>query len=326
MAFSDICGHEKQIGILQKAIVNNRVPHAYLFYGMKGIGKRRTALVFAKALNCMAGKGDACGRCAPCRKADHGNHPDLILIEPSGQFIRIQEIRALQEQMTYRPFEGGKRIFIVADADKMNPTAANALLKVLEEPTPSNILILVTSRPYQLPMTILSRCQPLRFNPLTRDTLALYLETRQALPPEKARMLAASSGGSLGRAVEMSKEDYLSLRDELLDRFFIGKNRNPLLLFSLARDFGQDRQEILERLALMKICLRDALVLKETCRIDYLFNQDRAEAFQSFAAASSSETLLSHIGTVDRAWRAIDQNANKSLTLEAMLFKLTADF
>jgi DNA polymerase-3 subunit delta' len=307
MGFKDIYGHEKQTRILQHAMSRNRIPHAYLFYGMQGIGKRNTALVFAKALNCQAGQGDACGRCPSCLKADHRNHPDLKIIEPAGQSIRIQEIRELQEQMTFRPFDGGWRIFILVDAEKMNSVAANALLKTLEEPTPCNLLILISARPYQLPLTILSRCQPLRFNPLSRETVERYLRERLFVPADTARLLAASSGGSIGRAIGMNDEDYLSLR-----------------FFSIIHAFGQERKDILERLDILRGCFRDALVFKETGMTHYLFNQDRVPEIASFAGVHSAADLLKNIGTVDRAYRAIDQNANKSLTLEAMMFKLAS--
>ena len=324
MGFRDIYGHEKQTRILQRAMSRNRIPHAYLFYGMQGIGKRNTALVFAKALNCQAGQPDACGRCLSCLKADHRNHPDLKIIEPAGQSIRIQEIRELQEQMTFRPFDGGWRIFIIVDADKMNSVAANALLKTLEEPTPFNILILISSRPYQLPLTILSRCQLLRFNPLSREIVDRYLQERLSVSADTARLLAASSGGSIGRAIAMNDEDYLSLRDKMIESMMGAQRQDPLRFFSIIQAFGQERKDVLERLDILKVCFRDALVFKETGMTHCLFNQDRVPEIQSFAGGYSAADLLKNIRTVDRAYRAIDQNANKSLTLEAMMFKLAS--
>ena len=185
MSFKDVYGHEKQIKVLQTAMSRDRIPHAYLFYGAEGVGKRTVAEVFAKALNCASGREslDACDACPSCLKIDHENHPDVITIEAQGQSIKIQEVRELQEQMKFSPFEGGKRIFIIVDADKMNIASANAILKTLEEPAASNILVLLTSRPHQLPATVLSRCQHLRFNPLRRETVASFLEERIIIGP-----------------------------------------------------------------------------------------------------------------------------------------------
>jgi DNA polymerase-3 subunit delta' len=171
-------------------------------------------------------------------------------------------------------------------------------------------------------MTILSRCQQLRFNPLNRETVFQYLQKCHSIAPEPARMLASSSGGSIGRALEMIDEDYLSLRNQMMDRLSDERMKNPLQLLSFVNDFGQDRKSILERLDIMRICFRDALVYKETTTIDPLFNQDRLPMIRSFADKLSGTDLLRNIIAVDRACRAIDQNANKSLTLEAMMFKL----
>src|SRR5271157_2129025 len=183
MSFKDVYGHEKQIRVLQTAMQRDRIPHAYLFYGAEGIGKRTVAEVFAKVLNCATGRDslDACDVCPSCIKIDHGNHPDVITIKAQGQSIKIQEVRELQEQMKFSPFEGGKRIFIIIDADKMNIASANAILKTLEEPSAANILVLLTSRPHQLPATVLSRCQHLRFSPLRRETVASFLEEKSSL-------------------------------------------------------------------------------------------------------------------------------------------------
>lgn len=324
MAFKEIHGHEKQIRILQQAMTGKRIAHAYLFYGMEGIGKRSTALVFAKALNCREGQGDACGHCPSCLKADHGNHPDLRIVEPAGQFIRIDQIRELQQQMAFRPFDGGRRTLILIDAEKMNPQAAGALLKTLEEPTQANIIILISSRPYLLPLTVLSRCQPLRFNPLTRDSVDRCLRERLGFEPPAARLLAASSGGSIGRAIEMNDADYLALRNNILEQVMGDKRVDPLDFFPLMQAFGQERKDVLERLDILKGCFRDTLVYKETGRAHYLMNQDRVREIQSFARAHSAADLLKNIRIVDQAYAAIDQNANRSLTLETMMFRLVA--
>ncbi|MEA3470707.1 MAG: DNA polymerase III subunit delta', partial [Thermodesulfobacteriota bacterium] len=202
MSFSDIYGQERQKAVLKSAMERGRVSHAYLFHGMKGVGKKTTAEIFAKALNCEEEGFDSCDSCSSCVKMDHGNHPDFVLIEPEGFFIKIEAVRGLQGQIKFRPFEGKKRVFVIADAERMNSPAANALLKTLEEPTSSNILILISSRPHELPRTVVSRCQRLRFNPLSRDVISTFLRDSYSVDEEAARLIASSSGGSIGRALE----------------------------------------------------------------------------------------------------------------------------
>jgi len=322
MSFRDISGHEKQIAHLQSSIVQNRTPHAFLFYGMEGIGKRTTAIAFAKALNCRANDRDACDVCDACRKADHKNHLDIITLEAEVQYIKIQTIRDLQERMKFKPWEGKKRVCIIDEADRMNDAAANALLKTLEEPPSANILILVTARPSQLPATILSRCRQVRFNPPAEETVASFLQMRLSIDAQKARLLAASSGGSIARALEMQSGSYLSARNELMDILTAGQMQDPLKRLSRLSSLGQDRDEALERLSILRTCYRDAMIYKETGEAGNLINQDRIEIVMSLAGRLSANDISSNIKNIDRAVRAIEQYADKTLTLEVMMFRL----
>lgn len=211
MSFQDIVGHERQIEQLQSCLVQHRIPHAFLFYGLEGIGKKTTAFTFAKALNCLTnehdtGPRDACDTCLSCGKADHNNHLDIVVLEPEGPFIKIQAIRNLQERMKFKPWEGKKRVCIIDSAERMNDAAANALLKTLEEPPAANIIILISPLPSQLPATILSRCQQVRFNPLPEEKVASFLQWRLSLAVADSicwptRPAAASPGHSRCKVV-----------------------------------------------------------------------------------------------------------------------------
>ena len=319
MSFEDIYGQDKQLAILRRSMDKGRIPHAFLFHGMRGIGKRTTALAFAKTLNCD--RLDACGLCPACRKIESGNHPDVVVIIPQGQFIKIEDIRDLRNQMRFRPLEGRKRIFILVDAERMNITSANSLLKTLEEPSLVNVLILISSRPYQLPMTILSRCQKLRFHPLPPDVVARYLEEKIGLDGKTAAALAASSGGSIGRAVEMQGESYLARRKQFIEKICEGFS-DPMKGILFAGDFGKDRKEIQLRFEILKNWYRDLLVYKETGEAEKLVHRDFVEAIQSMAKGMTPSEILQDLETITWAFDALEKNANKQLTLEAMAFKL----
>ncbi len=323
MSFKDIYGHEKQINVLQTAVSRNRIPHAYLFYGMEGVGKRTVAEVFAKVLNCRSNSSDACNECLSCVKIHRGNHPDVVTIKAEGQFIKVKEIRELQEQMKFRPLEGRKRIFIIDDADRMNIVSANALLKTLEEPSASNILILITARPHQLPMTVLSRCQHLRFNPLQRETISSYLRDKLSLDAQTSFLISLISGGSIGKAMTLHDDSYLEMRDAVLDVMSKIRMKDPLGLLSIAHDFGHERKEITEKLGILMTGYRDALVYKETGEMDRVINQDHIDIVKSVAENVSGRDILKSILAVEQAFYAINQNANKQLTIEAMMFKLS---
>jgi len=262
-----------------------------------------------------------CDACASCRKAEHNNHPNIITVQAEGQFIKIGAVKEIQARMAFRPREG-RRIFILREADRMNAAAANALLKTLEEPSADNILLLTTARPHALPLTILSRCQHLRFSPLPTGEVARFLREKEGLETAAAEILAASSGGSIGRAVEMNREDYLALRNAILELFAEDNPEDLLKRLAFAGRFGTEREEILERLRILRNGYRDGLVLRETGEKERLMFRDRVAVIEAVAGRLSGRDLLRNIAAVDAAMSAIAQNANKSLTLEAMLIKL----
>ncbi len=323
MSFKSIYGHEQQIAVLQNAVRRNRIAHAYLFYGMEGIGKRTVAASFAKALLCTGSDGaDSCDHCPSCLKIDHNNHPDLLTVEPDGAFIKVQAVRDMMNAIAFRPMEGGKRIFLMVDAEKMNPQAANALLKTLEEPSLANILILVTSRPHQLPMTILSRCQNLRFHPLKREAVSRFLEEQASLYEGTAQTLAASSGGSISRALQLNREDYLTIRRDIMDYLAEGREANPLNTLFFIHFIGKDKKDLNEKLDVLKTCYRDALLYRELGNKEVLINPDREDTIRAIVSRSTPRDMVNNIRILDRLTRALEQNANKTLTLEAAMFKL----
>ncbi len=324
MSFLDIYGHEKQITILKQALDQNRVGHSYLFSGIDAAGKRTLAVEFAKVVNCeKSGEiNDSCGECPSCLKINRNNHPDIFFIEAEGQFIRINAIREIQEQMTFKPREGRRRVFVIDDADKMNDQAANALLKTLEEPSPANILILVTAKPYTLPSTIISRCRHMRFNPLRIDTVAKFLIERMNVEKKKALLLAGLSSGSVGQALELNNDDVIACRAETLKLLAATKRSEPLSLLTFASFFGQDKKEINQGFNILKACFRDALVYKETKNDQILINQDNFPFIAALASRLSGQQLLQNIALLEKTWETIEQNVNKSLTLETMAFKL----
>jgi len=324
MSFSDIYGHEKEIKVLQKTLAQKRTAHAYLFSGMSAIGKKTLAREFIKAINCETSETlhDSCNECASCRKIQHESHPDIFYVEADGQYIRIAAIRQIQERTRCRPLEAKRRAFIIDDADKMNEEASNALLKMLEEPSSSNILVLITARPYSLLQTIISRCQHMRFNPLSSEMVARFLVSEMALDEQKAMLLATLSGGSIGNALELNKDEIITYRDELLNLLASTRRDDPFSLINLASFLGQKKKEIKQGLGILSSFFRDILIFKEVGKKEILINQDNFSFIADCAAGLSGEQILQNMEQIDKAGIIIDQNVNKSLTLETMAFKL----
>ncbi len=324
MSFLNIYGHERQIAILKKAIVQKRVGHAYLFSGISATGKRTLACEFAKALNCEQSDNlqDACGKCSSCKKAQHSSHADMIFIEADGQFIRINAIREIQERMKFKPFEGRWRAVIIDDADKMNDPAANALLKTLEEPSASNILILISSRPYSMPATIISRCRHMRFNPLPAHAVTRFLVEQRGMDQQKSSLLAGLSGGSIGRALDLDQEDIADYRAEIMQLLMNARKEDPISLLNLVSNLGPDKKKIKQGLDIISSCFRDALIFKETGKNEILINQDKSSFINELAQKLTGEQILQNIFLIASVWETIELNVNKTLTLETMAFKL----
>jgi len=265
MNFSSIIGQDRPVGILKRALANNAVAHAYLFSGEQGIGKRLTALALAAALNCdAAGPDGGCGTCPACRRIAAGSHPDVHLLAPETDEIKIDQVRQVQEDLSLKAFEGRRKVLIVDGAEAMNEASSNAFLKTLEEPPGDSLIVLVTSLPRGLLPTIRSRCQELQFQPLPRRPLAAVLRERRGLPEEDAWFLAALSRGSIGRALAMdaqeereARERFLSLMDGLG-----GLRRDEVL--SLAEGIAKDRDGFGRLLDLGVEWLRDRMVYGRT--------------------------------------------------------------
>src|SRR4051794_10808706 len=226
MPFRDVVGHARLVGLLSRSVAGGTLPPSLLFAGPAGVGKQLTALAVAQALNCTnttTGSGlraegsagtpfDACGVCAACTRIARGVHPDVLFVAPGDSgAIKIDQVREVVDRAQYRPFEGRRRVVVIDEADALVPSAQNALLKTLEEPTPSSVFILVTSRPDMLLPTVLSRCPQLRFRPLSLEEIVKALTARRRTESE-SRAIAATADGSLGHALQATAVDLVESR------------------------------------------------------------------------------------------------------------------
>ncbi len=230
MSLSQVKDQDNALRLLRNIKRLNRIPSGLLFWGPDGVGKRLTAVEFAKAVNCRESADDACDACLACRKCDHGNHADIMTITPSGRQreIKVETIEQVIETAFYRPFEGGRRIIIFQDADRINEPAQNHFLKTLEEPPSQSIFILLTERPRRLLPTIRSRCQRVCFGLLHQQTVADMLLKHTDLGREDAQTLAALSQGSMARALELVNTDRHKVVLDIIHRLAIGED--PLIV------------------------------------------------------------------------------------------------
>lgn len=362
MSLASIKDQEVALRLLRGIIRHNRIPNGLLFWGPQGVGKNKAAHEFAKALNCQERQEDACDTCLPCRKIQHGNHPDVVRIRPEGKTrtIRTKAIDGVNEMVVFRPYEGGVRIVIIEEADRMNEAAQNHFLKTLEEPVSRTTFLLLSERPRDLLPTIRSRCQRIRFSVLRPATIAHLLVTEKNIEPEKAETIAALSFGSMTRALNLIETERRQVVVTIVKQLAEGKD--PLELseaFALhiqniekritesivekkapvdgtqeeEEEYSPDkeerdalvaglvRQELLEYLILFDSWYRDALVASATGNTALLYNRD-ADAWLSKEV--NTVRLSEKLQHIAEAWIYLERNLNKARIFRDLFFTLAS--
>ncbi len=317
MPFADIAGQDGNIAMLKRSLTSGRLAHAYLFEGIEGCGKKKTALALVAALFCERGEG--CGSCPPCRKVAVAQHPDLHLIEPDGAFIKIDQIRGLQKELALRPFEAPRKACIIEAADRLNPASGNALLKTLEEPPGHALLVLLTANKGGVLPTILSRCQQLHFSALPEAVIADFLRNRGSTP-DMAAIAASLAGGSLKKAVEIGEEETLASRKKFLERVTALSLKEIAPLFTAAEELAADRETALEMLELLTAFLRDVLHLQGG--MQDVVNADILPLLKQEAEKGAATLTMERIERVREARSAIQRNVNLRLVLEVLFMRL----
>lgn len=233
MSWQGIQGHDDVVEQFRRALARGRLASSFLFAGPAGVGKRTFALKLAQSMFCQTRPEeslDPCGTCESCSQVIAGTHPDLDVVgKPDDKaFIPLELLigerehrrrEGLCHNISVKPSQGGRKIALIDDADYLNPEGANSLLKTLEEPPPRSVLILIGTSPAKQLPTIRSRCQLIRFQPLSIDVVAELLVSKGFVPDAtEARRLARYSDGSLQRALELADPDLWSFRNTLLER------------------------------------------------------------------------------------------------------------
>ncbi len=331
--FSGILCQERAIEFLKRVISRGKIPHAYLFAGISGIGKATTALALTGAVNCQQQiEGEGCARCPSCRQIASGSFPDLHMIEPDGQSIKIEQIRDLNRILAFKPLSGKYRVSIIRQAETMTDEAANSLLKTLEEPPQYNILILNVTEPQALFPTIVSRCQKVLFRPIPVRAIADWLMVHQALEKEDATVLARISEGSLGRALRMCDEGFFKMREEYLSDLFqlpdLTSEQTLEKALQYARkkkgeaDTGNGEVNLFDLLSIWKSWYRDLLLVKLECPSNLLINVDFSLKLQKISRHTNIKHLMESFFILDQSQRDLLQNRNLDLMMENTLLSL----
>jgi len=332
-SFSQILGQEKAVGFLKKVLRGDRIPHAYLFTGVNGVGKSTTAMALARAINCGTDISDeGCGDCVTCRQLASGNFPDFISLEPDGQNIKIEQIRELNRNLNYKPVSGKYRITIIDRAEMMTEEAANSFLKTLEEPPPGNIIVLKVVDPLDLLPTIISRCQKVPFHPLTREVIGKYLVEQLDQDDNTAWLAAGISEGSLGRAVEICEEGFLDERKDLIKDIMKLPDMPRVQVLGMAIECNkkyskkakgdQVNIDLYGVTGIWKTYFRDLLLSKVHGNYELLVNRDYSDILDKLSVRYNADNLIKSFFLIDGYQRDLLRNPNTGLMMEKMLLEL----
>lgn len=344
--FDELTGNARVKAALKRMLVTGRLPGALLFTGEEGIGKKLFALEVARALNCRAPKDhEGCGVCPPCVRIFKLNypqredaeewtqiiwtdHPDVGLVVAPKRVLRVEQMRQIEKEANFRPFEGKSRVFLIDDADKLNDASANALLKVLEEPPRTSHLILITARPAILLPTVLSRCQMIRFSPLTPEEIESHLLKNNLVDAKTARLRARAAGGSMGRALSGDLVTFTSQRKamlKVLNALALTEDRAQLLRSAEQLNEAQYKEEFEDRLDVLETLIRDAWMLSLGVESRQLVNEDLLDELTEISRKLDSSRAADWILQIEDLREQLIVNVNRKITTDALFLVMAGD-
>ncbi len=317
----DVVGHQWAIELLQKQHQAGHFPQALLLAGPLQVGKATLGRYLARVLNCQ-GASKPCGTCLSCHKLVSGNHPDVRIFDQEDEAIKIDQIRELQRELALSPLESQYRVALLCNFERATTSAANALLKTLEEPTEQVILILTATDPSQLLPTIVSRCQVLTLRPLPQREILEALQTRWGLFGKRAELLSQLAAGRLGWAVRaMADEAFLARRERRLNELLELLRTGRAERLDYAQEFSRDAGAIKEILGLWLAIWRDLLLLQSGSHTK-LINLDWRDTLEPLAAQMTIGQTKEMVVRVRTALLNLERNVNPRLNLEVVLLKL----
>lgn len=332
MILRDIIGHRRLTMLIARAIDRESLPPTLLFAGPPGVGKWAVARATAQAVNCaeqVKQTGDlaidACGKCRSCDRIARGMHVDVPMLEPDDRAsIKIDPVREMLSKISYRPFEGRRRVVLIREADTLQHEAQNALLKSLEEPPPATMFILTTAVPGALLPTVRSRCMRLRFGRLTAAEVASGLTRDHDYSDVDAREAAPLADGSLGQALALIDNDLTMFRELAMGLLRNSAGRadaqsraqaaSPLHTGASKKE--RTREDVAIILRLMASMLRDLEAINAGADRAVLANPLLTGDLESLARAYSGDRARTAFGAVDRALMALERNAGMKVVTE----------
>lgn len=343
--FDRLTGNERVKKLLRRTLETGRSAGAMLFAGEDGVGKKLFALEVAKALNCRSPQGlEACDACPACVRIGKFNypqssesddwkgiiwtdHPDVGLVVAPKRVLLVEQMRLIEREANYRPYEGKARLFLIEDADKLNDASANALLKVLEEPPHTSHIVLLTSRPAMLLPTIRSRCQIVRFAPISAPEIEEHLIRNKIAGGAEARIRARVARGSLGRALDGGFDDYVRQRESMLTilkALAVSDDRIQLLRSAEEFNDARHKDEFESSLDILETLIRDAWMLSLDAPSENVVNEDLLPQLAKVSERLDSRRPASWISQIEEMREQLIVNINRKAATDALLLTMAA--
>jgi DNA polymerase-3 subunit delta' len=343
--FNDLAGNEPVKQTLRGLIAAGRVPNSLLFAGPDGVGKRAFAFELARAFMCLSPvNGEGCGNCSSCGRVDafaipeptdkskddfkrvfFGEHADVGMAVSYKRFILIEAVRDLERAAHFSPYEARARFFVIDNADRMNASASNALLKTLEEPPETSYIVLVTARPDSLLTTIRSRCQTIRFAPVAAAEIESVVRAKRGLAPDDARLAAAVARGSIGSAMSLDLSDFRTRREMMLGVLESILDRRDLagaLRTAEKMNDAKNKDHYEDSLDILEYLIRDIWLLDNGTGREGLTNADLAEKLAALSPKASSPAYAGWLAEIDLLRQSLAVNINRKIATDALFAEM----
>jgi DNA polymerase III subunit delta' len=326
MLFEKVIGNQNIKELFFNALKSEKLGNAYIFSGASGIGKKLFAIELAKAINCKKeGIKLPCNDCPECLRIENGNFPDLLFLKPEANQIKIHQIRNLIKETSLLPYEAKKRVVIIDDAHLMNISASNTFLKTLEDSSPYSIFILISSAAHNLPPTILSRCQTVKFSPLAPGEITKILDEKKI--PFDINIISNLASGSVSNAITLSEKFHNDIMKNIYTSFAGLCLPETEKIFEFTETLTENFESLTDILIIFKIFFLDLIRYKLKQNIK-LYNQDQKdfsvyqETLRSFADKNPLSVTFKKFGLLNGVEKRLKFNVNKKLATEGLVLEL----
>jgi DNA polymerase-3 subunit delta' len=318
-----LIGHEWAVNLLSEHVASGRERHAYLITGPSGVGRRTLALRFTQSLNCpkLLSAGQPCQTCKTCKHIEQMSHPDLVMVMAAheGEVLKIDQIRALQHTLSLAPYESRYRVALLLRFEEAHISAANSMLKTLEEPPEHVVVILTANSAENLLPTIVSRCEIIRLRTLSTDETARGLQALKGIPQEVSERLAHISDGRPGYAIRLFEQPKLLAQRQSCIEEMLNILRAPRReRFAFARVLVDDKDKLRDALQVWLTLWRDVLICTGGLNRS-ITNMDYSRQIENLVAVTDLEKAKFQVNAIERTIEHLDRNVNARQAIEVLL-------